>query len=176
MLYNACSTVLNGSRDQSYINSLQDWCEEYDIAFGAVIDFLTIREDIIEQIVSIGLNPFLHKSVFSAIEDDFINEVTKIKYCIYESFRLNMLTLKDGVYYTDNGAPVVTPALFQKKDLRLAEEMQYEFGLQSKPKYLVHSGLTYKMNRASSTYDLAADRVSMMDGYVRVDHSFVHQK
>lgn len=172
MLFNSCRTVISGSRDQSYLNSLKGWCKLHKVKFETILSFLKIREDVIEQLVSIGLDAFQSKTLYDIGPDEFVNHITRIKHCIFEGYRMNLLTLANDKYYNLAGEVVATPDLFQKNELTLNNELNYGIAF-NKPKYLVHNGLSMKLNKTTQLFELKPDRVAMMDGYVKVDDSFL---
>ncbi len=107
-----------------------------------------------------------------ATSDTFVDTITRLKYCIYDGYRGNLLT-KDGQNYkTSTNLTVATPKLFHEDERKVAEKSEYKFVLGVAPDVLIFHELSLKYNRVSSMYDVITDRVSAMDGFVSVDTDF----
>ncbi len=150
------------------IKKLTDWCDRCHVSVRACLEFIKIRETMIEQFIRGGLNVFKHNKhvLVDATTSTLMDVVTSIKYCIYDGYRCNVLRLTNGVYYTLNGQPVMTPKLFTSVDLTRAE---YSFLSDLYPRVVIYHELRAKPNKKTNIYEISADRISVCDGYISVD-------
>lgn len=174
ILFNAIKYIISTAEPKAAINNLREWCSQNNIQYKACIDLIKARDDIIEQALTAGMNVFAQEdhSLKNAAEDDFMNVITKLKYCIYDGYRNNII-VRDGVEYkTLNGTRVVAPSLFQENEQRLADEKEYGYVLKTVPRTMIYNELSIKYNRKTSIYDVLAGRVSACDGFVSIDPDF----
>jgi HrpA-like RNA helicase len=174
ILFNAIKYIISAAEPKAAINSLREWCSQNNILYKSCIDLIKTRDDIIEQALGANMRVFAQEehSLKNAKEEDFMNIITKLKYCIYDGYRNNII-VKDGpVYKTSNGIRVLPPALFQENEQRLADEKEYGHVLGAVPRTMVYRELSIKYNRKTSIYDVLVDRVSACDGFISIDPDF----
>lgn len=96
--------------------------------------------------------------------------ITRLKHCIYDGYRQNILTLVGQEYKTATGLVVLVPkrAILSKMDPGLVEEL-----VNVKAKCLVYQELTLKLNKKTQVYSVMANLTSTMDGYVSWDPDFL---
>lgn len=159
----------------NFAEVIGDWCEKVGLKYHVVMSLLEVRDDIIENMLAIGLSLAGGDDLMSVPQTSFIDVVTKIKYCIYEGYRLNLATYDSAanLYRTQNGLEIISPALFAKNEVNAANEKKYGIALSARPKYILYDKLEFKYNRATSLYSIVTNRVSIMDGYVKMDFNFV---
>jgi hypothetical protein len=93
---------------------LRSWCDQNNISYRAVLDFIRERDEIIDQMLTEEMDVFsnVDQSLARATEDDFMNIITKIKYCIYDGYRNNILIRDGQTYRTLSGLEVLKPKIF----------------------------------------------------------------
>lgn len=171
----------------SVVDRITDWCNEVNIKKDGIIAFIKKRDEIIESVITTGLIVDLLDTTYSSVgpklfsQDSFgksfINNVTKLKYCIYEGYRLNIATLNDlGDYVTTTGIIIDTPKIL--RDDELLREKQKRCGITGhisespKPKYIIYDSLKFKLDKKTQLFKVKANRISVLDGYVKNDLEF----
>lgn len=177
MIFCACYKLLSSSNPTTAIENLTDWCKNTKVNVSACLELLKIRENIIEQFIRVGLDPFYSnsESLLYVTENSIMNVITKIKYCIYDGFRNNMLTLSsDGTYRTMNGLQVKAPVLFNEDERKIAMKAEYAFSSKVIPKTVIYDQIGLKLNKKTGIYEAVVDRISMCDGYISTErgHEF----
>jgi HrpA-like RNA helicase len=82
------------------------WCEDHKIEYNGMIRVSKFRSDIIATMIGLGLNPYynglgLEKGVYNFLDiirknlEEGISEVKKIKKCIFDGYRFNLLVWDD---------------------------------------------------------------------------------
>ena len=120
IIYNRYSTTYTYNNvNCSFINSLlsiyklleiedksarKKFCSDYNIDYKNVKSVLTYKYDLIKQCMftlNLDLYKFQHINILELIQYsfDFNEYITKLKSCIYEGFKLNVLTKKNDMYY-----------------------------------------------------------------------------
>ena len=164
ILINAIKRIIG-----SKIERIQEWCNRVNINYNGVLKLIVLRDDIIEQALKAKFDVFKYEknSLQAATQENIVDVITRLKYCIYDGYRCNRLTLDQsrGIYVSAYGQrDVKAPTLFAN------------YKLNKLPLVILYSELGLKMNRKDPlrTYLIAADRVSTMSGFVHVDNEFVY--
>lgn len=171
LLFNAIKYLIKSTEVKNSIFALQNWCEKNNISYRGCLDFIRLRDEFIEQMLIIGLDVFSQEenSISNSNDENFMDIITRIKYCIYDGFRNNLITFQDGIYKTIMGVKVVTPKLFREDEVTLLEKTNYSFVTKVVPKYMVYKELNLKYNKTTQIYDVLVDKVSVLSGYVSID-------
>jgi HrpA-like RNA helicase len=96
-------------KNQRYIFSIkkiEEWCVEHQIEYSGLVMVTTVRNELIASIISMGLNPYyngmnLEPGVYNLLNilknnlEDGVVEIKKIKKCIFDGYRLNMVIWDD---------------------------------------------------------------------------------
>jgi HrpA-like RNA helicase len=149
--------------DQNPIELL-DWCEQKSIKYDGMIEILTRREDIINDLLAAGIDPLKErvgeKKISQANIGELFDIVCRIKRCVYSGLSDNLL-IWNGTEYQNKG---------KKIDVTLDE-------MSSHPALLAGAiRLTPIRPKKSSeagplTYKLIAYGISVIDGYLDIDDS-----
>lgn len=196
----ATKRLLAAVPNNDMFTRLREWAIEYNINWSGLMAFLAARDDIIDQMLVAGFDVFANES--AALVDthpsNFIDTVTRLKHCIYEGYRLNILRRGPDGYYRFGGSRVVeesvhgvvrgggvaaervrvggvvvqTPSLFKKDEHAVIAESEFDWTLNVEPTTLLYNELSVKLN-SSGYYDVLAGAVSVMDGFVNVDETFL---
>lgn len=161
--------------DETSVKSIYEWCEKVNLSAEFVFDFIRRRDELIEEWLTAGFNIFDNEAgSFKQIHElDFMSWITKVKHCIYEGFRLNLLVYKDGKYYARGGVPVKTPKIFNETKFRGAISQEFNQIYEVMPRVLLYNNLSMMQNRNTHIHEFSVDCVSTMDGYVSVDSDFL---
>ena len=87
-----------------------------------------------------------YPSLVDVSENKFLDTLIRIKYCIFEGFKLNLAKFNPTTSrYEINAGSIKTPKLFNEKELSVYKE----YGIESKhvPKYILYDELNIKYNR-----------------------------
>lgn len=171
ILFNALSAVKP--------DAIDTWCAQHYLVVDAVLMFLKTRDDYINQCIVAGLDVFSVTSKGGGItletvpDEDLTDYVMRLKYCIYDGYRLNMLRLgEDGQYRSPTGLIVKCPQLWAHNIATMREKVSAGVSPDARPKVLLYDDLSMKYNQKTNMYTVACDRVSALDGYVAFDERF----
>jgi len=116
--------------------TLKDWCESVGISYAKMNDMIEFRDDILQMMSAIGLNPYKNFSNgFSYIDSSDLEPwIRSIKQCIMEGYKSNIAVWHDTehTYKTKLGR---IPIVVERKWLNSSSE-SYTYGVQN-PKYIV---------------------------------------
>lgn len=84
------------------VSHVRKWCDENKILYDGLLWVSGVRDELIESTISAGINPYyngmgLDKGSYSLLTmlrknlDDFVDEVKKIKKCILDGYRCNLM-------------------------------------------------------------------------------------
>ena len=157
--------------------NISEWCQKKCINVGMLSTIYEVRERIIEDLLSNGID-ILYNSEHRLIDqsiDNFMPTIINIKRCLYEGLKHNLLTydcehktyktLQDLHINVENS--ILSPQLQNKlKSLNvLSEDIQ--------PKYIITDNLNLSVkNDNTILYEVHANYISILDGYVYPDTSF----
>lgn len=176
-LFYAIKHIMLGKNKMKVYSTIREFCDRAKINMRAVMSFMASRDEMIEQYMQFGINIFSNESesLDCIDEENLINYIVKIKYCIYEGFKTDILKLsKTGSYMLSN-IDVGVPPLF--KDTAGTRDMNAVLGgdpnILLKPKKLVYFKPRIVMNRQTRMYKFSLDLYSALDGFVNDDETFL---
>lgn len=173
MLYNAIKRIISGVEPYEVVGALTGYCQRVNIKYDGMVAFLRIRDSIIEKMLIAGFDVFSSGSSDLTLGDGFINTVTRLKYCIYDGYRNNILVRGDTGYITRfGGLPVKTPAIFREDGKELANRAKYGLPKLVLPSYLMYRELSLKLNMNTGMFDVVVDKISSIDSFVNHDSEF----
>ena len=151
------------------IPHVRKFCNKTNINYNGLLNFIRKRDDIIEQALNGKFDVFKHEknSLLRSNEQNMMSIVVKLKHCIYDGYRCNLLTLRGSNYVSQRGGlEVVMPALLKP--------ISDAYKTTALPEYIVHAGLNTRMNRKDElrSYLVAVDKISAMSGFVPPDVNF----
>jgi hypothetical protein len=169
LIYNALSNLSKHDNLSDVYKSIISWSGATNIDYRGIIEFIAVRDSIIEQFIT---NKFaLSKGfrIWDSTIDNFMDTIARIKYCIYDGFRLNLLIKQqDATYRTLNGMHVDTPKIMKKTDIKRENIKEYDDILKALPEYLIYKSLTLSSDHKGG-YLIKTDKISMLDGFVVPD-------
>lgn len=171
LIFNAAGNVLARSDPNSSAEELAKWCEHVNLDIRWLTRLVKSRDDVFAKMVALGLDIFYayRESLRHCTSATFMTVVTKLKYCLYDAFRENILVRRGPTYFTRDGLEVVTPALFSRTEEKAATLRDCKWVTGAVPRYLLYGGLTMSLNKTTKKYVIAADFVSALDGFVSWD-------
>ena len=144
------------------------------------MDVILYRDELIENFVSMGINPYYNGlnikhteynllNIFRQNLEEFIGEVKKIKQCIHDGYRFN-LCLWDNQRKTyilhHRNIPIT---IRSNVNTRMGDDAK-----QTNPNYIILSNIMLRENlKNPGMYELeSSGAVSIMDSYVNIDLNF----
>jgi HrpA-like RNA helicase len=152
---------------------LNKWYEETGLdKVDMIKKFLTTRNTIIDHLLGLRINIF-HNKEFALIRQDKIVDtfecIQRIKKCIYDGYRQNMITLS-GESYSKSNTPVNEPKLFTSMRQKMVE---HGIALE-RPRFVLYHSLSLARKKGKEiAVKIETDLVSIMDHYVGVDEQFL---
>lgn len=134
------------------------------IQFESLSMLLTNRDELINNLASIGINPLGNYRDMHSYRS-VLEFVSEIKLCVYEGYKMN-LCIWDGTSYRDRR----TGMSLKFKSQMLFNENEIEALGETNPQIVLHYGLNFSMSRKNIYYEVGDNtRISVMSGYVPVD-------
>lgn len=171
-LHNVCA----GSKKYSTArDNLEEFCEKANLNFNMVMDMIIRRDNLAEELASLGLNPFANheQSLMDADSENLADVVVRLKYCIYDGFRNNLLINQGGYYNTLGNLIVNVPTLTENAMSSLAGKYDVPLGKHGPPRFIVFDELDAKQKSGEEIYEIRAMHHSAMSGFVNVDSNFI---
>jgi len=86
---------INKSRVKTVITEIQEWCEKNGLSYNGLVNTSELRDDIINTMCLIGLNPFHNwnmsiRNLILHTDTEKINYIKNMKMCIFEGYKLNI--------------------------------------------------------------------------------------
>lgn len=179
-MFSAIKYQIANHTPRDAIEKLMHWCEYNYISYPMCIKFLRDRDELIEQMITMGVEIFRNEEYsYANVEpEDFMELMTKLKYCIYDGYRNNVLTRVESAhgdrYYTKQGLMVKVPSMFAEDEVNKFERERYKFAYESLPQHMLYSGLTIDQVKDSPTgeCEIKVDKISALDGFISYDNNF----
>jgi HrpA-like RNA helicase len=176
------SIIKKKSYDKFSTNDIKEWCLSNKLQYDGIIRIIRYRDELIESLISIGINPYyngldLPKGSYNLLKmfrqnnlDEFVDEVKKIKQCIYEGYRLNLCvwdnnTKKYILHYRN--IPI-----YIKSNVM---SMMGDNAIQRNPNFVVISNIMIRESMFSKgTYQYeSSGSCSVLDQYISPDLNFM---
>lgn len=155
---------------------LQSYCNTVKLNFTAIMNFLKLREEYIEAFINADVDPFYEKSLYERTPEEFMDTLIRMKYCIYDGFRLNIATYDEQKsQYQYRNIPIETPPLLSDSDYNHAKQQEYGIGRKLMPKKIMFSRLSIKIdnsNKKVPIYKVTTPFISAIDGFINGDNTF----
>lgn len=162
---------------------IKKWCIDNGLKYQGLLKVISIRDEIIASFIqTIGLDPFhsnndvngreyslkkvFHRSVYQGVQ-----EIKKIKQCIYEGFRLNVATWNNerNSYIMNNNKQKV-----QIGSKVVDKILEYKEFKQRHPIQIICDSISIRKHRFNNYFIFQSDRVSVIDGYINIDTDFIN--
>ena len=176
-LFNEFMTVIN-SLNKNIVETAEKWCEDRDISYYGMTMIIAHRDNMMFNLISQGFNPFYNSLGLSPNQynlttilknnlEEGIEEIRKIKKCIYDGYRMHMVRWNHitGKYHTyHRSIHINIPS-------KILDPFLVE---QSMPKFVILSGMTVKRARDGFSYEISGDGyVSVIDGFIDIDRFYL---
>lgn len=169
-LYHAIANII---QVKNFYSRLMKWCDKVKIQFTGIINFIKMRDDLIEQCLNIGLDVFNDKTrLIDIMDSEFINGVKRLKHCIRDGYHLQRAIWDGNTYrYGGDGTTpgpldISIPPLFSDAELALAMRKKYGLERKMRPREIFFDDLMLKARRGSTLYEIKSMRVSSADGWI----------
>lgn len=97
----------------NYWTKMEEWCKARSLSFEAILDTISARESAMNQLIMAGVNPFWNEAarLFRTKSDEVVARAVAIKRCLYDAYRLKVLTSSEPGKYADRYGHAVSTAL-----------------------------------------------------------------
>ena len=166
---------------------IHDFCEDNKVNYGTLMTLIEIREEIIKDFLfNMNLNPMTntHINLYNLINSyntndnlfiESIEEIIKIKKCLYEGFKFNIAIYDENIkkYIINNTNKEIEVDSYLIKNLPILESGKtFEI---NKPKIILYDSLLIKKNSNINTYEFnIGNSISILSGYINTDLNFVN--
>lgn len=163
------------------INKIEEFCFNNKINYGQLMNLIEVRDEIIKDFLfNLNLNPFYnsHIDLYTLLQSynsndklfiESIEEIIKIKKCIYEGFKLN-LAIYDPVikkYIINNTSHELEVDSYLTKNLPLLESGR-NFKI-NKPSIILFDSLIVKKTFNNNYKFTPTNSISVLSGYINID-------
>jgi HrpA-like RNA helicase len=164
------------SRDETiYIEELNEWLTEKGLIFDGFNEVIAMRDNIIENFVNMGLDPYknrgatnLNKTLKASLYEG-LEHIYRLKQCIYEGYKCNLLQNKKGQYVSSLYNITVSV------DSKLTNNLNPQIARQEKPNNILVDAYAFTTPMGSQQYGYICDNttfVSVLDNYINIDEGF----
>ena len=122
-------------------------CNNMGIKFATLMKILEPRRSIIDSFKEMGIVNIVNELDFNG--NDIINEICRIKKCIYSGYKNNVAYLRNGEYENSSGLKFGTNIFIKRK-----------------PEKIIYNNLMMKSKPKSIYYSVSADMVCSLDGVI----------
>lgn len=155
---------------KNIITRIDAYCNDIGIKVDTIMQISELRDEILLDMSTMGLNPYYNGlgldhsynlvSIMRNNLQEGLNEITKIKNCIYEGYRFNLAILNDinKKYIGRFQNSLAVTSLFITKE--------------EQPQKIIVSDVT--LRKGMMGYEFSTGSVSVMDSYVDVDIEFLN--
>jgi hypothetical protein len=160
------------------VEKINKWCDEQKIDTDIMLKIVTARDELMGDLLNIGMNPFynglgIQRGKYNLINilrnnlQEGIEEIQKIKKCIYEGYRLNLYIW--DVNYKKYISPITHNAV--SLDTKLLNALILDDDIkQNRPQKIILSDVILRAGMSSDgLYEFMGSDVCSLDGYVDVD-------
>lgn len=165
------------------LGNVEKWCTENKFDTDTMLRVISARDDAIGDLLNLGMNPFynglsLERGRYNLVKilnnnlTEGMEEVRKIKNCIYDGYRMNLYIWNEGIKSYVSPIFHNTVVLDTKviKPLILDETIK-----QSRPQKIIISGVALRPGQSENgLYEFMGSDVCSLDGFVEVDVEFVN--
>ena len=147
--------------------------------------FLENRDEIMRDFLfNMNMNPFAnsHINIYELLNtynsnqnlfEESIEEIIKIKKCIYEGYKLNIATYDSDkkMYISNFNGHIIDTQSYLVKNLPYLENGKKFIDM--KPKYILYDSLTIKQNMNGEYIFTVSNTISVISGYIDIDLTFI---
>jgi hypothetical protein len=160
---------------------LQVWTEERGLSITELNTAIELRENIITMLSIIGLNPYENfdkswtfvKNDINEVAPNLLDYIRGIKQCIFEGYKLNIAVWNavEKKYFTRKShLPIIIPSGAASGTIQDFTNVT-KYG-DTNPKYIIYNKILCKPSQIGITYQIEADAISVIDGFIPLDVNF----
>lgn len=160
------------------INYIKKWADENGIYYDGLLYAVSVRDELIESLLSIGINPYynglgLKQGTYNLTEilkrnlEEGIEEIKKIKRCILDGYRFNLAAWNK---HTNN-----YEMMHRSIKVRVKSPLVSEISTpQSRPQIIALSGTIVRADFSTVSYTFeSSGAISVLDSFVDLDYNFL---
>lgn len=155
-------------------DKLDKWCEEIGVRLDSMLRIVELRDEIISDMITMGLNPYynglnLERGVYNFTDilkrnlTEGVDEIKKIKNCIYEGYRFQI--------YIWNDISRQYVGRFQNNVELTSYLIDHKSG--QVPQKIIVSDVVIR-ELPTKLYKFIGGDISVLDGFVDVDMEFLN--
>jgi len=159
-------------REITVSKNIHKWCEEHGLSYKILISIGNSITDLTNGMLNINLNPYYGTKFNTVSEKVKLDQVKRIKSCIYEGYRLNLakyvkvnrnyMTQRSHISFNP-GSTLLGPI---NKKYKFVETYNPKFILSNE--YVIQNIPLVKEN----LFEYTCKFITILDGFVNVDISF----
>jgi len=163
------------------ISNVEKWCLDNKLIYEGMNKVALLRDEIIEDLIKIGLNPYwnglgVDRGTYSLLKlfrenlDECVSEVKKIKQCIIDGYRFNLLiwdnSIKKYILHHRNIPVFVKCTVLSRMG---------ENAVQTNANFIVSSNIMLKQSQKDKdVFQFEhSGSISIMDAYLDIDLGFL---
>lgn len=182
MMKDIKNKVETGKKYIFNISNIEQWCLDNKLLHDGINKVSLVRDEIIEDLINIGINPYwnglgIERGSYSLLKlfrenlDECVGEVKKIKQCIVDGFRFNLLiwdnSVKKYILHHRNIPVMVKSNVLSKMG---------ENAVQTNANFIISSNIMLK--QAQNNKDVFqfenTGSISIIDSYLDIDLGFLY--
>jgi len=177
------------------ISAIKDWCISANLKYSGLLMVTEVRDEILESFISLGYDPFWNGlglkrgsyNLADILRKDMslghggMEEIIKIKNCIYEGYRLNIATYnniskKYVMDYRKTPIDIISSKLISPLTVTNISSDKSDEKIQDRPMKIIVSNILVAPNPFSpGLYSFnAGDSISVLDGFLTdIDDTYI---
>ena len=168
-------------KNKTKIDKTIKFCESNKVNFSGMITLIEFRDEIIRDLLSnMNINPnyngdiniyhLAKKSNQTKLTGEFVEEIIKIKNCIYNGYKMNTAIYDSDKncyisIYNNMELTINSPLIKNMPNLNNGKKFE-----DVKPKYIIYDSLMLKKDRNTNNYNCeVVNCISAMSGFVNIN-------
>ena len=161
---------------------IEQYCDKYKLVYSKLMLLTAVRNEIIEGLISLGLNPYYNGSglekgtynllsIFKENLTDGLSEVKKIKKCLLDGYRFNLVIWDDTVKkYILNHRNIPVQIIRNKLISRMGNDSE-----QTNVNFIILSNIMVRVSQKNpGMYEfVSTGSISILDQYLDIDLKFL---
>ena len=178
--YSFKNEIMNYEKINS-IDKIKEFCNENKVNYDGMMLFIENRDEIIRDfLLNMNMNPFAnnHINLYNLINtynsnqnifEEGIEEIIKIKKCIYEGYKMNIATYdkENNNYISNFNNYTINPNSYLLKNFPSFKNGK-QF-IDNKPLHILYDRLTIKQNFEGMYEFSPSNCISVLSGYINID-------
>jgi hypothetical protein len=177
---------LNSTKNTNPINKIKEFCELHQVNYGGMMTFLENRDEITRDFLfNMNMDPYANSHIDlhnllntyntnQNLFEESIEEIIKIKKCIYEGYKLNVATYdkeKETYISNHNGYKIDVNTYLLRNLPYLKNGERF---IDNKPKHILYDSLVIKANMDNEYTFTVSNAVSVLSGYIFIDPNLIY--